>query len=107
MKYYSRYLTHLAPLETIEDNIIYDGCRNYMYEKNSRVENASDVLSVYEGLRDGTLFFMHKLLNSYSINERVAKHFIVLNRSINLKCCWADKSSHLIHYIYYKISILE
>lgn len=83
-KYYSRYLTELDPPESIEDNIIYGGCRNYMYDKNSRVKNAPDILSVYGGLGDGTLFFMHKLLNSYSINDRVAKHFMVMGANTRL-----------------------
>lgn len=64
--------------ETGEPEIsLYRGFGNSKYHKNSRKDNNADIISAYTGITEPTLYFENKLLNSYTLNRRVAETFMM------------------------------
>lgn len=56
---------------------IYRGLGNIGYEKNKFTDNIPDFLSVFTGVEEPIPYFENKILNSYSLNRRVAEKFMV------------------------------
>lgn len=74
-KYLGYYLSKLDPPEDLYDTIIYSGRGNTQYYKKAK-KGIPDILSIYSGLQ-GADYFANKLLNSYTINYRLAQKFMV------------------------------
>jgi hypothetical protein len=79
-KYYEIFLKTLDEPEDMYESILYLGFGNYRYYEEER-KGEADLLSVYGGLGESTYFFADQLLNSYSINNRVAEHFMVMGNN--------------------------
>lgn len=78
--YYSMFLDKLDEPEDIYESMLYSGFGNYNYYEKEKNATA-DMLSVYSGLGNASSFFANQLLNSYSINNRVADHFMVMGNN--------------------------
>lgn len=61
----------------IDDSNLYRGLGNSKYDKNSKKENNADIISAYTGITEPVLYFEKNLLNSYSLNRRVAETFMM------------------------------
>ncbi len=80
VKYYSKFLRLVEEPIDIQDSILYAGFGNYDYYGPNR-RKVGDVISVYGGLDEPTDFYQSSLLNSFSINDRLANHFMVMGNN--------------------------
>ena len=77
-KYYDQFLKSLEQEEEMEESHLYSGNGNYNYYLEERPA-AADLMSIYGGLgKESGIYFADQLLTSYSINNRVADHFMVM-----------------------------
>lgn len=63
--------------DDVDDVYIYRGQGNIKYYKNKRLENSSDIISTYTGITEPISFFERQILNSYTLNNRVAEKFMM------------------------------
>jgi hypothetical protein len=77
------YISNSDILEDdISDLLLYRGQGNVQYYKNDLENNRADIISVLAGLDNGSFpYFERQLLNSYSINSRLAETFMVHNNN--------------------------
>lgn len=61
----------------IDDSNLYRGLGNSKYHKNSKKDNKADIISAYTDIKEPVLYFEKNLLNSYSLNRRVAETFMM------------------------------
>jgi hypothetical protein len=61
-----------------DEAVVYRGQGNYKYYNNAFRGSPADVLSTYGAIPESNEFFERQLLNSYSINRRLAEHFMVM-----------------------------
>ncbi len=79
LKKFHQKLNNETEFETFE---VARGQGNYMYYNTPIEDNRPDGLSVFTGIGlEGCPFFERQLLNSYSINRRVAEHFMVMGNN--------------------------
>lgn len=79
VKYTKDVLTkfYLKLNQDFDDACVYRGQGNIKYYKNKMVENSSDIISTYTGITEPFPFFERQILNSYSLNNRVAEKFMM------------------------------
>lgn len=79
IKYFSMFLKKMGDEElSIDQTAIYRGQGNYKYYDNAFRGSTADILSTYGAIPESTEFFERQIFNSYSINRRLAEHFMVM-----------------------------
>ncbi|QSE96510.1 hypothetical protein [Fulvivirga lutea] len=83
----------------IDDMIVYRGQGNVKYYKNDISKNFADTISIYTGIgMEGFPYFERQIINSFSINSRVAEAFMVRdknNRRAFIKARFIDVMDNL------------
>jgi len=86
--YSIKALEEFDDFSEIPDPLFYRGIGNVDYHKNI----TTDFISTYTGAED-SLFYESKILNSYSLNSRVAEHFMMSKNNERKALIKAEKES--------------
>lgn len=73
------------------DPYIYKGIGNITYYKNNKKDNSPDFISTYTGIIGKHHYFESRIFTSYSINQRVAEHFMMSKNNTRKAIIKAEK----------------